>query len=131
MATTRAALVEPALMDVPNYHGGYTVAKVDTSRGVVTDAPNPHPTYASELPGRYVGGLPGAIPPELLFESFYRSRRRAGGDPTKDFRAFMLSNPIQVATPSWIKKNSEYLKEIGAVSLLLPAAAMAKTQPEN
>jgi hypothetical protein len=108
-------------MDIPSYHGGFSVAKIDPA-GRVIDAPAvPHRTYNTQLAGEYAGRLPGNVPPDAMFPDFYRSRRAAGKPPSRDIRSFLLSNPIQIATPAWVRENADFLARTGAVTALLVA----------
>jgi hypothetical protein len=121
VTATRTAIIEPALMDIPSYHGGFSVAKIDPA-GRVIDAPAvPHRTYNTQLAGEYAGRLPGNVPPDAMFPDFYRSRRAAGKPPSRDIRSFLLSNPIQIATPAWVRENADFLARTGAVTALLVA----------
>jgi hypothetical protein len=121
VTATRTAIIEPALMDIPSYHGGFSVAKIDPA-GRVIDAPAvPHRTYNTQLAGEYAGRLPGNVPPDVMFPDFYRSRRAAGKPLSRDIRSFLLSNPLQIATPAWVRENADFLARTGAVTALLVA----------
>jgi hypothetical protein len=127
---TRVAIIEPLLMNVPQYHGGFSVAKLDPS-GRMIDAPAvPHRTYNTQLAGEYAGKLPEPVPPDVMFPEFYRRRRAEGKPPSRDIRSFLLSNPFQIATPEWVRENAAFLARTGAVTALL-TAGQTSTQGEE
>lgn len=130
LPTTRAALTEPALMDTPSYHGGFAVAKLDPSGRVVKDPLKPHTTYNTQLGGNYAGQLEKPVPLETLFSDFHAARRAGGKDPGRDIRSFMLSNPIQIATPQWVEANMKFLKSSGAVVTAVGAGTVLSAMGE-
>jgi len=121
LTTTRAAITEPSLLDTTAYSGGQSVGEVIGRAGVITEPVTPHGTYNTQIPGRYTGKFAKDVPLQTLFPDFIKGRRAERKDPTKDLRSFMLSNPIQIATPQWIDSNMKYLKAMGAV--VAPVAA--------
>jgi hypothetical protein len=65
----RIALTHPDLLDTPSYAGGHSIASLtgDVTHGSRGFGLAPHYTYPSKLHGEYAGGLPGALPQELLW----------------------------------------------------------------
>jgi hypothetical protein len=110
LATTRAAITEQSLMDVPIHSGGYSIAKVDPTGRIVAQPVAPHTTYNTQLAGEYVGGFETPIPRELLFSDFTAARRAAGTHPAGDMRSFQLSNPIQYATQEWVDNLMKFME---------------------
>ena len=110
LPTTRAAITEQSLMDVPIHAGGFAVAKMDPTGRIITESPAPHTTYNTQLAGQYVGGFEQPIPRELLFSDFTSARRAAGTDPAGDIRSFQLSNPVQQATQQWVDSLMRFME---------------------
>jgi len=110
LATTRAAISEQSLMDVPIHAGGFSVAKMDPTGRIITESAAPHTTYNTQLAGQYVGGFEQPIPRELMFSDFTRARRAAGTDPAGDVRSFQLSNPVQQATQEWLDNLMRFME---------------------
>jgi hypothetical protein len=69
----RIALTHPDLIDVPSYAGGQSIANLSgqVAHGSRGAGLAPHDTYSSKLLGQYSGGLPGALPQELLWRDLY------------------------------------------------------------
>jgi len=69
VAQARIAATHPSLMELPNYAGGQSMAKMtgEVFHGSKGFGLAPHYTYPSKLGGEYAGGLPGALPKELLW----------------------------------------------------------------
>jgi len=109
LATTRAAISEPALMNTRPYEGGFAIAELDPGGRVIRQPESPHPTYTTELGGQYAGQFASDVPIADLFPTFTQARRQSGADPARDVRSFMLSNPTQVATPQWVDSVSKIL----------------------
>ena len=109
LATTRAAISEPALMNTRPYEGGFAIAELDPGGRVIRQPESPHPTYTTELGGQYAGQFAADVPIADLFPAFTQARRQSGADPARDVRSFMLSNPTQVATPQWVDSVSKIL----------------------
>ena len=110
LPTTRAAITEQSLMDVPIHAGGFAVAKMDPTGRIITESPAPHTTYNTQLAGQYVGGFEQPIPRELLFSDFTQARRAAGTDPAGDMRSFQLSNPVQQVTQEWVDSLMRFME---------------------
>lgn len=110
LATTRAAISEQSLMDVPIHAGGFSVAKMDPTGRIITESAAPHTTYNTQLAGQYVGGFEQPIPRELMFSDFTQARRAAGTDPAGDVRSFQLSNPTQQATQEWVDNLMRFME---------------------
>jgi len=110
LPTTRAAITEQSLMDVPIHAGGFSVAKMDPTGRIITESPVPHTTYNTQLAGQYVGGFEQPIPRELLFSDFTSARRAAGTDPAGDMRSFQLSNPVQQASQQWVDNLMRFME---------------------
>ena len=95
-AAIRKAIMEPALADVPVYHGGYSVGRIDTDRPIVKDPVMPHSTYNTQLAGEVKGGLDVALPHTELWADFFNARRAAGAPASGDRLAFERATPAQL-----------------------------------
>lgn len=102
VASTRAAIMEPGLMDVPLNAAGFSTARMDPTGRVMSAPPNPHTTYNTQLGGEYVGGLEMPVPREIMFRDFFDQRRSLNAPTSGDNRAFMLSNVTQNADQRWL-----------------------------
>lgn len=96
LAAIRKAIMEPELADIPNYHGGYRIGQIDTSRKNFKDAIVPHSTYNTQIPGKVVGGLDVAIPYKDLWGDFFDNRRALGMPEKGDRIAFERAAPAQL-----------------------------------
>jgi hypothetical protein len=102
LASIRKAIMEPSLGTVPNYHGGYSVGRIDTSKPIIKNAKDPHSTYDTQLAGQLVGGLDVNIPHTDLWKDFFAERRARGMPVSGDRMAFERSAPAQLVTPKLI-----------------------------
>jgi hypothetical protein len=107
---TRAAITEPELMETPLHAAGFSVARMDPSGRVLTDPPNPHTTYNTQLAGEYVGGLELPVPREIMFPDFHNLRRISGAPERGDARAFSLANVIQPTNQEWLDGVMGYME---------------------
>lgn len=111
VASTRAAILEPDLMDVPLNASGFSIAKMDPTGRVMSAPPNPHTTYNTQLGGEYIGGLDASVPREIMFRDFFDQRRMENAPTSGDNRAFMLSNIAQNADQQWLDGVMQYLEQ--------------------
>ena len=103
LATTRAAISEPGLMDAPLHSSGFTIAKMNPAGSIITDPASPaHTSYNTQLAGNYVGGFAAQPPRSVMYPSFYNERRAAGKPESSDPRSFQLGHPGQVANQEWL-----------------------------
>jgi hypothetical protein len=111
VASTRAAITEPDLMDAPLWSSGFSVAKMDPTGRVIPDPRTPHKTYDTQLGGVYQGGLEAPVPRELMYPEFFAKRRAEGRDPAGDNRAFMLAPVVQPANQQWLDGVMGYIEK--------------------
>jgi len=107
LASTRKAITDPDLYDVPLLHGGQSFGLLDGT--TISNAAFPHKTYDTQLGGKYVGGISEGIPAQLLFPDFYAARRAAGKPPQSDYRSFSLSSHAQPMNQQWLDNIMGYL----------------------
>lgn len=112
LASIRKAIMEPSLATVPNYHGGYSVGRIDTSKPIIKNAKDPHSTYDTQLAGQVVGGLDVNIPHTNLFPDFFAERRLRGMPESGDRMAFERSAPAQLVTPKLIEDLQPIIKKL-------------------
>jgi hypothetical protein len=110
----RLALTHPDLIDTPSYAGGQSIAslKGTTSHGRRSEGVAPHHTYASKLHGDYTGGLPGALPPELLWRDLLP--KIAARDPSAAGKIWLTGlkgeHFGQRVDPQWQDAAAEYYR---------------------
>ena len=112
MAAIRKAIMEPSIADVPNYHGGYSVGKIDTSQPINKDPLNPHTTYKTQLHGHVVGGMDEAIPHTMLWRDYFAGRRADNRPLSGDRIAFERSKPLQKVDQQLIDEVSAYIEAL-------------------
>lgn len=112
LASIRKAIMEPSLATVPNYHGGYSVGRIDTSKPIIKNALEPHSTYDTQLAGQVLGGLDVNIPHTKLFPDFFAERRTRGMPVSGDRMAFERSAPAQLVTPKMIDDLQPIIKAL-------------------
>ncbi len=112
LATTRAAIAEPELLDAPLHSSGFTIAKMDPAGGIITDPASPaHTSYNTQLAGKYVGGFAAQPPRSVMFPTFYNARRAAGTPEFGDPRSFQLGHPGQVANQEWLDSVMNWMEK--------------------
>jgi hypothetical protein len=110
----RLALTHPDLIDTPSYAGGQSIASLTgtTSHGARSSGVAPHHTYASKLHGNYTGGLPGALPPELLWRDLLP--KIAARDPSAAGKIWLTGlkgeHFGQRVDPQWQDAAAEYYR---------------------
>jgi hypothetical protein len=112
LASIRKAIMEPSLGTVPNYHGGYSVGRIDTSQPIIKNARDPHSTYDTQLAGQLVGGLDVNIPHTELWKDFFKERRARGMPESGDRMAFERTAPAQLVTPQLIDELQPLIKAL-------------------
>ena len=112
LASIRKAIMEPSLGTVSNYHGGYSVGRIDTSQPIIKNAKDPHSTYDTQLAGQVVGGLDVNIPHTELWKDFFAERRARGMPVSGDRMAFERSAPAQLVTPQLIDELQPVIRRL-------------------
>lgn len=112
IASIRKAIMEPSLGTVPSYHGGYSVGRIDTSKPIIKNAPDPHSTYDTQLAGQVVGGMDVNIPHTELWKDFFADRRTRGMPVSGDRMAFERTAPAQLVTPQLIDQLQPIIKKL-------------------
>ena len=112
IASIRKAIMEPSLGTVPSYHGGYSVGRIDTSKPIIKNAPDPHSTYDTQLAGQVVGGMDVNIPHTELWKDFFAERRARGMPVSGDRMAFERTAPAQLVTPQLIDQLQPIIKKL-------------------
>lgn len=111
VASSRAAILEPGLMDAPLWSSGFSVAKMDPTGRVIPNPTTPHKTYDTQLSGQYVGGLENPVPREIMFPDFFAKRRATGADPSGDNWAYQRATVTQDANQQWLDGVMGYIEK--------------------
>jgi hypothetical protein len=112
MSSIRKAIMEPALADVPVYHGGYSVGSIDTSLPINKNPSAPHNTYDTQLHGHVVGGMDTPVPHNMLWRDFFKDRRTRNTPASGDRIAFERSKPLQRVDQQLIDEVSAYAEAL-------------------
>ena len=110
VAATRAAILEPDLMNAPLWSSGFSIARLDPTGRVIQQPKTPHKTYDTQLGGQYVGGLDVPVPREIMFPDFFATRRAQQRDPAGDNYAYQRANVVQDANQQWLDGVMKYLE---------------------
>lgn len=114
LSSIRKAIMEPALADVPVYHGGYSVGRVDTSMPINKTPAAPHTTYNTQLHGNVVGGMSQPVPHTMLWRDFFEERRKRGMPVSGDRMAFERSKPLQLVDQRLLDEVMPYVEALKA-----------------
>lgn len=112
LSSIRKAIMEPALADVPSYHGGYSVGQIDTSRPINKTPIAPHTTYDTQLHGHVLGGMDTPIPHTMLWRDFFNERRARGMPESGDRMAFERAKPLQRVDQQLIDEVMPYVEAL-------------------
>jgi hypothetical protein len=112
LSSIRKAIMEPSLADVPNYHAGYSVGKIDTSMPINKNPIDPHTTYNTQLHGHVVGGLDEPIPHTMLWRDFFADRRARDTPISGDRMAFERSKPLQIVDQRLLDQVMPYVEAL-------------------
>jgi len=110
----RLALTHPDLIDTPSYAGGQSIASLSgrALHGREASEVASHYTYPSKLLGNYTGGLPGALPPELLWRDLLP--QIAARDPSAAGKIWLTGlkgeHFGQRVDPQWQDAAAEYYR---------------------
>jgi hypothetical protein len=109
IAATRKAISDVEILDDPLGTTGFTIARMDKNRRVVTPT---HPSgYPVSMAGEYMGGLEQRIPYNIMFSTKAKQRRLLGADPAGDYRSYELAQPVQVFDQEWLDTVGKYLEQ--------------------
>jgi hypothetical protein len=106
----RKSIMEPALENVPLYHGGYSVGKIDTSFPINKLPKLPHKTYPAQLHGTVIGGMDIPVPHTMLWQDFFNERRARGMPVEGDRMAFERSKPLQLVNQGLLDQVMPYVE---------------------
>lgn len=108
----RKAIMEPALENVPLYHGGYSVGKIDTSLPINKSPKAPHKTYPAQLHGQVAGGMDTPVPHTMMWRDFFKERRARGMPESGDRMAFERSKPLQLVDQELLDTVMPYVEAL-------------------
>lgn len=113
IGSTRFAITEPELLNVPTGSSGYAISKLDPSGKVITKPVYPHSTYEAQLGGEgYVGGFKHQLPLEVMYPDWISQQtpELLANAAKRDYK-FKLDLPTQQATPEWVDTTMKWLRE--------------------
>ncbi len=109
IAATRKAISDVDILDDPLGTTGFTIARMDKNRRVVTPT---HPSgYPVSMAGEYMGGLEQRIPYNIMFSTKAKQRRLLGADPAGDYRSYELAQPVQIFDQEWLDTVRKYMEQ--------------------
>lgn len=120
VAETRAITTEPDLLyidpDLPLY--GMNIAEIDRANPLIAPdmAAMPHPAYAAQLRGNYLGSLRTPLPINVAFPDYVRGRRELGIPMAGDRRSSEISSISQTFDENWVENALNFedlVKRIG------------------
>jgi hypothetical protein len=109
VASTRKAIIEPELLNLPSGAAGMTVAKMDPGGRVIKDPAIPHTTYNTQLGGQYVGGFDRPIPRGVMFPDWMATRPPGEPGPMNDY-SFERQTVAQPANQQWLDNIMRYIQ---------------------
>jgi hypothetical protein len=109
VASTRKAIMEPAILEDPIGTTGFTIANMDKTRRIVT--PQNPSGYPLAMAGEYIGGLETRLPHDIMFSSKAKQRRLLGADTAGDYRSYELAQPVQIYDQEWLDTVGKYLEQ--------------------
>jgi len=112
LSSIRKAIMEPALADVPLYHGGYSVGAIDTALPINKAPKAPHSTYDTQLHGHVLGGIDTPIPHTMLWRDFFNERRVRQMPESGDRMAFERSKPLQKVDQQLLDEVMPYVEAL-------------------
>lgn len=106
VASTRAAVTEPALMDVPTGSAGLSIARINPENLIVEDPIFKHGTYPVNTGGEYGGEFELPMDFRDIFTDFTDARRLLGDKlPKDDLRSMSFQSPaIQEFDDEWLNR---------------------------
>jgi len=112
LSSIRKAIMEPALADVPLYHGGYSVGQIDTALPINKKPTAPHRTYDTQLHGRVLGGMDTPVPYTMLWRDFLNARRAREMPMSGDRMAFERAKPLQLVDQQLVDQVMPYIETL-------------------
>lgn len=109
--STRAAILEPDLLDAPLWSSGFSVARMDPTGRVIPNPRTPHKTYDTQLGGEYIGGIEQPIPRDVMFPDFFKERRTRGAPASGDNYAYQRADVVQKADQQWLDGVMSYIEQ--------------------
>lgn len=104
--TTRKAIIEPELLDIPTNQAGFRLAKMDTT-GRIIENPNIPSDYPAAMAGKVAGKLDVPADYKDIFQSHFDARRLLSQPESGDYYSFSRAHPIQYADEQWLNRLME------------------------
>jgi hypothetical protein len=102
IASTRKAITDPNLLDVPNGYSGYRIGRVDPNNIILPNPQIPHTTYDTAMGGNLVGTSGVQLPVENWFPDFINNRRINNRPISGDAYAIEQAKPTQEFNQQWL-----------------------------
>lgn len=102
IASTRKAITDPNLLDIPNAYSGYRIGRIDPNNIILTNPVNPHTTYDTAMGGNLVGTSGVQLPVQNWFPDFFAERRATGKPVSGDAYALERGKPVQKFDQKWL-----------------------------
>jgi hypothetical protein len=104
--TTRKAIIEPELLDIPTNQAGFRLAKMDAT-GRIIENPNIPSDYPAAMAGKVAGKLDVPADYKDIFQSHFDARRLLSQPESGDYYSFSRAHPIQYADEQWLNRLME------------------------
>lgn len=108
VGSARFATTNPDILHDPHLSSGYMIGETAPGRPTVND-PAQHLTYTTQIPGKAIGGFERAIPIDVMYPDWYKTRPKGEASPHTQ-RAIITQGPHQVADQRWVDRVTEYLR---------------------
>jgi hypothetical protein len=102
IASTRKAVTDPNLLDVPNAYSGYRIGKIDPNNIILPNPVNPHTTYDTAMGGNLVGTSGVQLPVKYWFPDFFANRRLENKPISGDAYSLERKKPTQEFNQQWL-----------------------------
>lgn len=104
--STRKAIVEPELLDVPTNQAGYRLARMDAT-GRIIENPLIPSDYPKAMAGKVAGRLDVPADYKDVWQSHFDARRLLSQPESGDYYSFARAHPIQYADDEWLNRLME------------------------
>jgi hypothetical protein len=102
IASTRKAVTDPNLLDIPNAYSGYRIGKIDPNNIILQNPINPHTTYDTAMGGNLVGTAGVQLPVKNWFPDFFANRRLENKPISGDAYSLERKKPTQEFNQQWL-----------------------------
>ena len=104
--STRKAIIEPELLDIPTNEAGFRLARMDAT-GRIIENPNIPSDYPAAMAGQVAGKLDVPADYKDVFQTHFDARRLLSKPESGDYYSFSRAHPIQYADEEWLNRLME------------------------